>query len=229
MANNKDIKDRLILFESSTGLRRSTFEKKAGFSNGYINNFKGNLGDEKLESLLKAFPELNQHWLMTGKGEMLILRNPKSNVKAIEPFVSDNLVKIRLLEISPTATFTEFSEIPVEEYDYTYVYPVEGEEIGVDDVVFSVNGESMEPTIKNKSRILGKLIKKTQWHWAKGIVIIAYNNSFVVKRIFENKLDPDNYLILGSDNPEFTDTVKVNLDSINIMYQADRIVYAPIR
>lgn len=173
--------------------------------------------------------DINKNWLKYGEGKMLKSSSPESNIKAIEPFIPDNLVKVRLLEISPTASFTDFAEMPVEEYDYTYVYPIEGEEIGDDDVVFSVNGESMEPTIKNKSRILGKLIKKAQWHWAKGIVIIAYNNSFVVKRIFENKLDTDNYLIIGSDNPEYTEKVKISLDSINIMYQADRIVYAPIR
>lgn len=194
-----------------------------------ILNNKTNLSNIMIDKLTIAFPSINCEWVREGEGEMLNISKNESNVKAIEPFVSDNLVKVRLLEISPTATFTEFAETPVEEYDYTYVYPVEGEEIGEDDVVFSVNGDSMEPNIKNKSRILGKLIKKAQWHWAQGVVIIAFNNSFVIKRILENKLDTDNYLILGSDNPVYPETCKVSLDSINIMYQADRIVYAPIR
>ena len=224
-----NIKNRIIEFIEKSKIPFREFERRSGLANGYVKRFKGKIGVEKLEDILNAFPELNRDWLLTGEGEMLKTSKSESNVNAIEPFVPENLVKVRLLEITPTATFTEFASMPVEEYDYTYVYPVEGEEIGEDDVVFSVRGDSMEPRIQNKSRVLGKLIKKAQWHWAKGIVIIAFDNSFVVKRILDNKLDTDNYLILGSDNSDYPETIKVSLDSINIMYQADRIVYAPIR
>lgn len=196
-----------------------------------ILNNKLSVPNGLLRKIQSAFPlYVKMEWLENGVGSMQPFNSDKnSNVRALEPFITDNLVKVRLLEISPTATFTEFASTPVEEYDYAYVYPIDGEEIGSDDVVFSVNGDSMEPTIMNKSRILGKLIKKTQWHWAKGIVIIAFNNYFVVKRVVENKLDGDNYMVLGSDNPDYPDIVRVSLDSINIMYQADRIVYAPLR
>ena len=47
------------------------FEKRCGLSNGYIKNFKGNFGSDKLENLLNAFPNLNREWLLTGEGEML--------------------------------------------------------------------------------------------------------------------------------------------------------------
>lgn len=223
---------RFLKYMEFKGLNDNQVTLQCHLSKGLIGQArtgKSDLGEKTIEKILKEYQDINRVWLLTGEGEMLKTSKTESNVKAIEPFVPDNLVKVRLLEISPTATFTEFAETPVEEYDYTYVYPVEGEEIGEDDVVFSVNGDSMEPNIKNKSRILGKLIKKAQWHWAQGVVIIAFNNSFVIKRILENKLDTDNYLILGSDNPIYPETCKVSLDSINIMYQADRIVYAPIR
>lgn len=223
------LKERIIEFIDYKKISIQSFEKQVGLSNGAVYKMGDNTRRKTLDLISDKFPDLNYNWLLTGEGEMINSSKPESFVKAIEPFIPDNLVKVRILEISPTATFTEFAEMPVEEYDYTYVYPIEGEEIGDDDVVFSVNGESMEPNIKNKSRVLGKLIKKAQWHWAKGIVIIAYNNSFVVKRILENHLDSENFLVLGSDNPEYTEKIKVSLDSINIMYQADRIVYAPIR
>lgn len=233
MSENKRIKKAINWLISQD---RASSQKEIGLKLGIKNRSylsqivnSESPSEDFINKFTLLFPELNRVWLLSGEGEMLKSANAESNVKAIEPFIPDNLVKVRLLEISPTATFTEFAEMPVEEYDYTYVYPVEGEEIGEDDVVFSVRGDSMEPRIQNKSRVLGKLIKKAQWHWAKGIVIIAFNNSFVVKRIMENKLDTDNYLILGSDNPEFPEKIRVSLDAINIMYQADRIVYAPIR
>lgn len=66
------VKDRLSEFIAYLGLNNSTFEKRCGLSNGYIRNFKGNLGTQKLEGILKEFPQLNKEWLLFGKGSMLI-------------------------------------------------------------------------------------------------------------------------------------------------------------
>lgn len=65
------VKSRLSEFIAYLGLNNSTFEKKCGLSNGYIRNFKGNLGTQKLEDILNAFPQLNKDWLLFGKGNML--------------------------------------------------------------------------------------------------------------------------------------------------------------
>lgn len=66
-----DVKERVILFIKSSGMSVLQFEKRCGLSNGYIKNFKGNFGSDKLENLLNAFPNLNREWLLTGEGEML--------------------------------------------------------------------------------------------------------------------------------------------------------------
>lgn len=65
------VKGRLNLFIEHLGYNNSSFEKKCGLSNGYIRNFKGNLGGKKLEDILNAFPQLNRDWLLFGTGEML--------------------------------------------------------------------------------------------------------------------------------------------------------------
>lgn len=62
------VKDRLLDFIDKKGLNVSAFEKASGLSNGYIRNFKGNLGGAKLEGILNAFPELSKEWLFYGKG-----------------------------------------------------------------------------------------------------------------------------------------------------------------
>ena len=66
-----DVKERVILFIKSSGMSVLQFEKRCGLSNGYIKNFKGNFGSDKLENLLNAFPNLSREWLLTGEGEML--------------------------------------------------------------------------------------------------------------------------------------------------------------
>lgn len=56
------------------GIRISTFEKSIGISNGsFGGQLKKNktIGVDKLESILKFYPDLNAEWVLTGKGMML--------------------------------------------------------------------------------------------------------------------------------------------------------------
>lgn len=66
-----DLKDRILAYINYLQISVSEFERNSGLSNGYIKNFKGQLGVEKLENILKAYPELNYSWLVRGEGEML--------------------------------------------------------------------------------------------------------------------------------------------------------------
>jgi len=56
------------------GIRISTFEKSIGISNGsFGGQLKKNktIGVDKLETILKFYPDLNAEWVLTGKGTML--------------------------------------------------------------------------------------------------------------------------------------------------------------
>lgn len=65
------VKERLFSFIEHMGMSKLAFEKVCGLSNGYLRNFKGNLGEDKLSNILTAFPELNKDWLLYGEGSML--------------------------------------------------------------------------------------------------------------------------------------------------------------
>ncbi len=65
------MKERILLLIRELGTTVRGFEQECGMSNGYINNIKGNIGAKKLEDILKAFPQLNRAWLLTGEGTML--------------------------------------------------------------------------------------------------------------------------------------------------------------
>lgn len=67
----KTVKQRLMEFIIYLGITQARFERACGMSNGYINNLKKTLGAEKLQNVLRAFPELNTEWLLYGEGEML--------------------------------------------------------------------------------------------------------------------------------------------------------------
>lgn len=48
-------------------------EKMAGLANGYIRKNKGSLSSVKLSDILSVLPDLNGDWLLTGRGEMLLV------------------------------------------------------------------------------------------------------------------------------------------------------------
>lgn len=64
------VKQRLLKFISLHDIKHSDFETRAGLSNGYLRNIKGNIGAKKLEDILSAYPALSRTWLLTGQGPM---------------------------------------------------------------------------------------------------------------------------------------------------------------
>lgn len=53
------------------GIRINQFEQSCGLSNGYINQIKKSIGDEKLKAISLRFPDLNISWILTGIGNMI--------------------------------------------------------------------------------------------------------------------------------------------------------------
>ena len=65
------VKERLNEYIKSQGLSVLAFEKMCGLSNGYVSSISKGIGKEKLENILRIFPNLNREWLLYGEGEML--------------------------------------------------------------------------------------------------------------------------------------------------------------
>lgn len=70
------MQQRLMSFILFMGISKSRFEQQCGLSNGYINSIKKGIGTEKLQNILRAFPQLNREWLLYGEGEMLKPQQP---------------------------------------------------------------------------------------------------------------------------------------------------------
>lgn len=68
---NQTIKDRIILWVEFQNISISAFERKCGLGVGYVANLKANTNSKKINDIIKAYPELNKQWLLTGEGDML--------------------------------------------------------------------------------------------------------------------------------------------------------------
>lgn len=224
-----NLKERLTKFIEYKKIPRSQFEKRCGLSNGYTRNISENIGGAKLESILSAFPELNRVWLITGEGEML--NNIPANAAFIgtaRSAISEHTIPVRFFEVAPSASFREFmaADVAPSRLD---IIPAPHEAIDDSYCVFQVHGESMAPQIQNRACVLCREILNSKWHSLNHcVVVIAYADKFVIKRIIKNHLQTENFLILASDNPDFPQRECVQLADIRCIFQAKRIISSPI-
>ena len=65
------MKNRLIEFLKYLGIGQDKFAKNVGLSRGYVNNIGDNITMKTVDKIVKAYPELNKGWLLTGDGKML--------------------------------------------------------------------------------------------------------------------------------------------------------------
>lgn len=67
----ESVKERVYAFLQYKGISIKRFEEQCGLSNGYVSSMRKGFGSEKLNNVLKEFPELSREWLLYGEGEML--------------------------------------------------------------------------------------------------------------------------------------------------------------
>lgn len=66
--------ERIKEYIDSKGISVSAFERSIGMSNASFGKSlknKGNIGSDKIENILRIYPDINPVWLLTGKDEML--------------------------------------------------------------------------------------------------------------------------------------------------------------
>lgn len=74
------ILERLKQFIDYKGIPVSGFEKSIGMSNASFSKSLRNkkaIGTDKLENILKIYPEINPTWLLHGKGPMMLSKKTK--------------------------------------------------------------------------------------------------------------------------------------------------------
>lgn len=193
-----DLKKRMMEFLQKLEISQAKFEKKAGLTNGTVNNTGESYRKSTLDKIKTAYPELNVNWLLTGEGEML---KPPKNKTAFDENKTENKPLVRTLPLIPidavagvpSGDFQGVRFIDCEQYAIP-----EFVERGAEFVV-RVSGSSMYPKYSNGDILACKKIADILFiQWGKVYVIDSSQGS-LVKRLFEDKDNPDK-LICVSDN-----------------------------
>lgn len=174
--------------------------------------------------------DLNTNWLMTGVGQML--KSLESNVAylgGVKKAIAEETVAVRYFEVSPTTTFQEFCEGMNNAPDTINIYPEYDEVLDETYCAFNVWGDSMAPQIHSNTRVLCREIPPTRWHnLSECVIVIAYSNKFVIKRLAANHLSCEDYIVLTSDNPDYPKRETVQLADIRAIFRAERIISSKI-
>ena len=201
-----------------------------------------------------AFANINAEWLISGNGDMIVSNNANvkpspissetagSSIKKFPhsinemqgnarllgfatPAITEETVPVRYFEPSPSATFKEFCEGVNETPEIMNILPEPGDNINEHSCIFTVSGDSMAPQIQDKAKVLCEEIIPSRWFSLyHGVVVIVYDDRFVIKRIKKNCLDTKNYILLCSDNPEYPGTERAYLGAIRSVFKVNRVV-----
>ena len=81
------MKERILQFIEYKKLSKNKFYKITGLSNGILDK-KSGLSADSLEKIYYVYPEINLHWLLTGRGDMLrkegVIQQAQGNVSIEE-------------------------------------------------------------------------------------------------------------------------------------------------
>jgi hypothetical protein len=189
-------KARLEEFIRFKGLATSRFESMCHLSNGYVRNLKNQVGDEKLNNILSAFPELSKVWLLTGEGEMLTTDAPVVEQRKQESEENEGKL-IPLLPLSAEGgSLDGFDNLGVSLPDCEVIYsPIKDA-----DMAITVSGKSMEPDYPEGCRVVVKRINHALFiEWGREYVLDTVNG--IVLKTLEPSDDP-NFIRCTSLNPD---------------------------
>ena len=240
-SKNMGLKDRIKLFLKEHGISQRKFEIAIGKSNGYVNNIVKTISADALNSIAKAYPELNTEWLLTGEGEML--KSKQDENKEVPYLVTNSGTKYYDLENGQYRMVVPF--VPVNAYA-GYLDEYKGVEF-VDSLserdfyvrelhygkyfAFEIKGDSMDDdskrSISDRDVVLARELGRD--HWKDGLRIKDYaawiiilKNNILCKQIIDQDLDKGTITCHSlNPSPEYCDFV-LKLDDIHQLFNIIR-------
>lgn len=183
---DNSVNERLKLFIKSLRISVNKFEVQCGLSSSYVNNIK-KPSFEAIDKIKKVYPQLNDEWLLTGEGDMILFQN-KSVAEDITSYVP-------LLPIAATGgPLTDFTDGVIPTNCEQVRSPFDRAELAV-----PIRGDSMSPEYPNGSIVFVRRINPDAFvEWGKVYVLCTCNGD-IVKEV--HPADDRQHIICRSLNP----------------------------
>ena len=175
LEKNTNINNRIKQILDYKGISINKFSKLLGSSNSYWNKiFKNNgkIGVDKVQKIIRTYPEINPEWLLTGRGEML-----RGDVEPVEPVQvfsrrTDHPVPVQDIPLYDirgvaglSAIFNDKKSVPLDTIRIPNLPKVDG-------AVF-ITGDSMYPILKSGDIVVLKKNKRYSGSYPMGRNLFA--------------------------------------------------------
>lgn len=197
---------RIQQYIENKGISKYKFYQQSGLSNGALDKGE-NIGSDKCEKILYAFPDLNSDWLLTGRGSMLknngleLIDNKEDIEKNELPEVNYEYKGAPYYNVDFIGCFDLVLNDQTNNPDYYINFPPYNKE-GV--VWCNITGHSMEPELNNGDFIALKEMTDPIEYLPYGEIYgIITDNYRTVKRIRMSERKGFVRLIPTNKSPEY--------------------------
>jgi len=195
--------DRIKQIIDNEKISVSSFEKKIGTSEGVIRRAIKNNTDIQskwLTAVSDNYPEINNKWLLTGKGSMF----KKEESDLIEVKKADELgghKTIPLVSVEAIGGFGS-SDFSIGERDVKDLYVVPKFKDRMIDFMIEVYGDSMYPKFKSGDIVACRKIGNSNFiQWNNVHIIATKEQGILIKRL--NKSKNENTILAVSENKDY--------------------------
>lgn len=220
-----ELRDKLI--DMRLVYNNTDFAQRIGKARSYVSealNGRRAITEQFVLSISDAFPEISKDWLLTGEGTMLAgEQEVKANAKELDPEAL-NWISVPVIPFRAMAGSTGwYEDVFADEWKEkrTVIAPLGAK--AIDHAIFTVTGDSMEPTLIEGDEILAKHVpfdcyKENRLRiYNYSIWIIATKSEgILIKNITEH--DVENHTITcHSFNDKYSDFV-LDLSEVKDIY-----------
>lgn len=217
-----NIKERLLQIIDHEKISVSQFERWSGLSNGYIKNIRKSISTDKLDGILRAFPDINRDWLIRGEGDM-ISESTTDPPQVVQ--VQPNRNGILVYDVDATCGKNPRD---IDFTDDIVIGSIDLPNISRDCKIIRANGDSMTPKISDGNWIAIREIYDFDDVFYGQIYVVVTNEYRMIKYVRKYEQDEQNYFILRSDNPNYDD-ITIRKDKIRKMFIVENILSVKIQ
>lgn len=197
--NNTTLQERISQFIDFKGFTINKFSNLVGASNSYFNKVLKNsssIGSDRIEKILRTFPDLNPIWLMTGSGEMILDEITEVNETMPIyggmqiPFVS----KYNIPEYLTNMESLDFwNKLPVVHWEKGTEYAnFSNSKFTTFEMVGSSMNDGTYKSLLDSDILLGLEVPENQWKvseaWTEWKYIVVHDTVSKINRVFTSDL-----------------------------------------
>lgn len=183
---------------------KSEFARIAGFVNTHWSEYeteKRRFTHKHLLALVNHFKGLSLSYLESGEGEILASLTAPSDAHAYALLSDIPVIHLTRVSFKARASFVELGGATTDSDLFGHVLhrlpPGKTEADYADAIVFDIEGDSMEPSLKSGNQVIAWPVPESRWEYLHNATcVVSYDDTVTVKRITDNDLFNNNRLVL---------------------------------